>query len=219
MDDYQKGPDLLTVWDSTQHPHEIREHLVQLLGRTEAGVRVVAPDVGGGFGEKGCFFPEELAIPYISLQLERPVKWVEDRQENMMAFHGRGYTVDVEAAAKNDGEVLGIRVSIVADLGAYFFLSTPTIPVLTSHRLAGPYMTPAMSVEVKGVVTNKTPTGAYRGAGGPEAAYCMERIMDLIAQDLGMDPVDVRRKNFIPNTAFPHETPTGITYDLSLIHI
>ena len=211
--DYQKGPDLLTVWDSTQHPHEIREHLVQLLGRTEAGVRVVAPDVGGGFGEKGCFFPEELAIPYISLQLERPVKWVEDRQENMLAFHGRGYTVDVEAAVNNGGEVLGIRVSIVADLGAYFFLSTPTIPVLTSHRLAGPYMTPAMSVEVKGVVTNKTPTGAYRGAGGPEAAYCMERIMDLIAQDLGMDPVDVRRKNFIPNTAFPHETPTGITYD------
>ncbi len=211
--DYQKDQDLLTVWDSTQHPHEIREHLVQLLGRTESGVRVVAPDVGGGFGEKGCFFPEELAIPYISLQLERPVKWVEDRQENMLAFHGRGYTVDVEAAVKNDGELLGIKVSIVADLGAYFFLSTPTIPVLTSHRLAGPYMTPAMSVEVRGVVTNKTPTGAYRGAGGPEAAFCMERIMDLIAQDLGMDPVDVRRKNFIAPEAFPHETPTGITYD------
>ncbi|PKB63774.1 MAG: hypothetical protein BZY80_05410 [SAR202 cluster bacterium Io17-Chloro-G2] len=211
--DYQKRQDLLTVWDSTQHPHEIREHLVHLLGRTESGVRVVAPDVGGGFGEKGCFFPEELAIPYISLQLERPVKWVEDRQENMLAFHGRGYTVDVEAAVKNDGELLGIKVSIVADLGAYFFLSTPTIPVLTSHRLAGPYMTPAMSVEVKGVVTNKTPTGAYRGAGGPEAAFCMERIMDLIAADLGMDPVDVRRKNFIAPESFPHETPTGIAYD------
>ena len=211
--DYQKGPDLLTVWDSTQHPHEIREHLVHLLGRTESGVRVVAPDVGGGFGEKGCFFPEELVIPYISIQLERPVKWVEDRQENMLAFHGRGYTVDVEAAVKNDGELLGIRVSIIADLGAYFFLSTPTIPALTSHRLAGPYRTPAMSVEVLGLVTNKTPTGAYRGAGGPEAAFCMERIMDLIAADLGMDPVDVRRKNFIPPEAFPHETPTGIIYD------
>ena len=211
--DYDSGEDLLTVWDSTQHPHDIRENLVQLLGRTESGVRVVAPDVGGGFGEKGCLFPEEVLVPYLAILLGRPIKWVENRQENMTAFHGRGHSVEVEAAASSDGIILGIRVRIVADLGAYYLQSTPTIPVSTSHRLTGPYLTPAMSVEVQGVVTNKPPTGAYRGAGGPEAAFCMERTIALIAQDLSLDPAEVRRRNFIPPGAFPYETPTGITYD------
>ena len=213
MAEYQSQGDLLTVWDSTQHPHEIREHIAHLLDRPKESVRVVAPDVGGGFGEKGCLYSEEVAIPYISMLLNRPIKWAEDRQENMTAFHGRGHTIDVEAAAKNDGTVLGIRVQIVADLGAYFLLSTPTVPVLTSHRLTGPYRTPAMSVEVQGIITNKPPTGAYRGAGGPEAAFCMERTMDLVAKDLDLDPVEVRRRNFIAPDAFPYETPTGITYD------
>ena len=211
--DYDSQADLLTVWDSTQHPHEVREHLVHLLGRTEDSVRVVAPDVGGGFGEKASLFPEEVVIPYLSILLGRPIKWTESRQENMTAFHGRGHSVKLEAAVKSDGTILGIRVNIVADLGAYFFLSTPTVPVLTTHRLTGPYRTPAMTVEVQGVVTNKPPTGAYRGAGGPEAAFCMERTIDLIALDLGMDPADVRRRNFIPSDAFPWDTPTGITYD------
>ena len=211
--EYQPEADLLTVWDSTQHPHEVHEYLVQLLGRTEKGVRVVAPDVGGGFGEKGCLFPEEIVIPYLAILLGRPIKWIENRQENMVAFHGRGHSVEVEAAVKSDGTIQGIRVNIVADLGAYYFMSTPTVPVLTSHRLTGPYRTPAMSVEVSGVVTNKPPTGAYRGAGGPEAAFCMERTIDLIALDLKLDPAEVRRRNFIPPDAFPYDTPTGITYD------
>ena len=211
--DYQSQGDLLTVWDSTQHPHEMREHLAELLGRSQDSVRVVAPDVGGGFGEKGCMFPEEIAIPSLSIMLGRPIRWAEDRQENMLAFHGRGHTVDVEVAAKSDGTLMGIRVSVVADLGAYFLLSTPTVPVLTSHRITGPYRTPAMSVSVRGVITNKPPTGAYRGAGGPEAAFCMERAVDLVARDLGLDPVEVRRRNFIPTEDFPYETPTGITYD------
>ena len=211
--DYQSEEDLLTVWDSTQHPHEVREHLVHLLGRTESGVRVVAPDVGGGFGEKASLFPEEVVIPYLAILLGRPIKWIESRQENMTAFHGRGHGVEVEAAVRSDGTILGIRVRIVADLGAYYFLSTPTVPVLTTHRLTGPYLTPAMTVEVQGVVTNKPPTGAYRGAGGPEAAFCMERTIDLIALDLGLDPAEVRRRNFIPPDAFPYDTPTGITYD------
>ncbi len=213
MAEYQPEEDLLTVWDSTQHPHDIRGHLAQLLGRPESGVRVVAPDVGGGFGEKGCLFPEEVVVPYLAILLGRPIKWIENRQENMMAFHGRGHSVEMEAATKSDGTILGIRVRIVADLGAYYVLSTPTIPVSTSHRLTGPYRTPAMSVEVRGVVTNKPPTGAYRGAGGPEAAFCMERTIDLIALDLNLDPAEVRRRNFIPPEAFPYETPTGITYD------
>ena len=211
--DYQRDEDLLTVWDSTQHPHEVREHLAHLLGRAESSIRVIAPDVGGGFGEKASLFPEEIVIPYLSILLERPIKWVENRQENMTAFHGRGHSIEVEAAVMSAGTILGIKVDIVAGLGAYYFLSTPTVPVLTTHRLTGPYRTPAMSVSVKGVVTNKPPTGAYRGAGGPEAAFCMERTIDLIALDLGLDPMEVRRTNFIAPDAFPHETPTGIIYD------
>ena len=211
--DYQPQDDRLTVWDSTQNPHGMKPRLAELLGRPESSVRVVTPDVGGGFGEKGCLFPEEVAISYLSTRLGRPVKWVEDRRENQLAFHGRGYTVDVEAAAQHDGTLLGIRVQIVADLGAYFLLSTPTVPVSTSHRLTGPYTTPAMRIEVQGVVTNKPPTGASRRAGGPEAAFCMERTVDLIARDLNLDPAEVRRKNLIPPDAFPYCTPTGITYD------
>ena len=211
--EYDAEADLLTVWDSTQHPHEIREHLARLLDRPLESVRVVCPDVGGGFGEKGCFFPEELSIPFLAIKLGRPIKWVESRQENMLCFHGRGHSIDLEAAATSDGTLLGIRVSISADLGAYFFMSTPTVPILTSHRLTGPYRTPAMSVEVVGVATNKSVTGAYRGAGGPEAAFCMERAVDLVAQELNLDPADVRRRNLIPSDAFPYETPTGITYD------
>ena len=211
--EYDADADLLTVWDSTQHPHEIREHLARLMARPLESVRVVCPDVGGGYGEKGCFFPEEIAIPHLAMKLGRPIKWVESRQENMLCFHGRGHSIDMEAAANSDGELLGIRVNVTADLGAYFFMSTPTVPILTSHRLTGPYRTPAMSVEVIGVATNKPVTGAYRGAGGPEAAFCMERAVDLIAQELGLDPAEVRRRNFIPPDAFPYDTPTGITYD------
>ena len=205
--------DILTVWDSTQHPHSIKAHLARLFRRAEEKVRVIAPDVGGGFGEKGGLFPEEVVVPYLAMRLGRPVKWVEDRQENMVAFHGRGFTVDMEAALKDDGTILGIRVNIVSDLGAYFLPGTPTVPRLTSYRLVGPYRTPAAQVELKGVVTNKPRTGAYRGAGGPEAAFCMERTIDLAARELGLDPAEIRRRNLIPPDAFPYETPTGLSYD------
>ena len=211
--DFQAQEGMLTVWDSTQRPHGVRNYLSQILDLPEDQVRVLASDVGGGFGEKGCMFPEEIAVPYLSKTLGRPVKWVEDRQENMVSFHGRGHTAEVEAAVTNDGVILGVRVRIYVDLGAYFYLSTPAAPTLASERLVGPYKTPAMSVDVLGVITNKAPTGAYRGAGGPEAAFCMERTVDLIAQELGMDPADVRRKNLIGPDAFPYHTPTGVTYD------
>ena len=211
--DFQAQEGMLTVWDSTQRPHGVRNYLSQILDLPENQVRVLASDVGGGFGEKGCMFPEEIAVPYLSKTLGRPVKWVEDRQENMVSFHGRGHTAEVEAAVTNDGVILGVRVRIYVDLGAYFYLSTPAAPTLASERLVGPYKTPAMSVDVLGGITNKAPTGAYRGAGGPEAAFCMERTVDLIAQELGMDPADVRRKNLIGPDAFPYHTPTGVTYD------
>jgi carbon-monoxide dehydrogenase large subunit len=210
---YQPQEDLLTVWDTTQIPHVVRDYLAQLLDRPESSVRVVAPDMGGGFGQRSSVYPEEIALSYISLTLGRPVKWVEDRQENLLSFQARGHTADLEAAVKADGSILGVRVRIVADLGAYFLLSTAAVPLLAAHRMAGPYRTPAMRIDVLGVLTNKTPTGAYRGAGGPEAAFCMERTVDLIAQDLDMDPSEVRRKNFIPPDAFPYDAPTGVTYD------
>ena len=211
--DYQQQDDLLTIWDSTQHPHAIKERLAQRLNRPESKLRVIAPDVGGGFGEKGSLFPEEVAVAYLAILLGRPIKWVEDREENMLAFHGRGHSVDMEVAVKSDGAILGMKVSIVSDLGSYFMAATTTVPLLTSYRLVGPYRTPAAKVELQGVLTNKPRTGAYRGAGGPEAAFCMERTIDLFARDLDLDPAEVRRSNFIPPEAFPYETPTGLTYD------
>ena len=211
--DYRADDRLLTVWDSTQRPHWVRRYLALLLNIPEPEIRVLARDVGGGFGEKGCMFPEEVAIPYFSLALGRPVKWVENRQENMITFHGRGHTAAMEAAVKNDGTILGMRVRICVDLGAYFYFSTPAAPTLSSERLPGPYRTPAMEVVVTGVITNRAPTGAYRGAGGPEAAFSVERTVDLIARELDLDPAEVRRRNLIQPDAFPYHTPTGITYD------
>ena len=211
--EYQSREDMLTVWDSTQEPHQVWHQLAHRLNRPEAKIRVIAPDVGGGFGEKGSVFSEEILVPYLSLNLGRPVKWIEDRQENMLAFHARGHTVDVEAAVKEDGTILGIKVKIFADLGAYFLSETAVVPVTAGHRIQGPYKTPAMTVEVLAALTNKPPTGPYRGAGGPESAFCMEGAVELIARDLGLDPVEVRRKNLIPVDGFPYHTTTGLTYD------
>ena len=210
---YQPEDDFLTIWASTQGAHRVQRQTSRLLDFPEAKIRVIAPDVGGGFGEKGGVFPEDLAVSYLALKLGKPVKWVADRQENMLGFHGRGHSVNVEAAVQNDGTILGIRLQIVGDGGAYFGNSTPGPPYRASHRIIGPYKTPTARIEVLGVVTNKPPTGAYRGAGGPESAFCMERTVDLMARELGLDPVEVRRQNFISPDDFPYMTPTGLTYD------
>jgi carbon-monoxide dehydrogenase large subunit len=210
---YQPQDDLLTVWNATQAPHRVKHFLVHLLQRPAQTVRVIAPDVGGSFGVKDCLFPEDVLIPYLAMRLRRPVKWIEERRENMLAYHGRGHTLDIEAAVRRDGVLLGIRVGVVADIGAYFLLTTPSAPFNVCRRILGPYHIPAISIELAGVLTNKTPTGAYRGTGSPEAAFCMERTMDLIAHDLGLDPAEVRRRNFIPPDAFPYQAATGLTYD------
>jgi carbon-monoxide dehydrogenase large subunit len=210
---YQPQTDLLTVWNATQAPHRVKHFLVHLLQRPEQTVRVVAPDVGGSFGVKDCLFPEDVLIPYLALHLRRPVKWIEERRENMLAYHGRGHSLDIEAAVRRDGVLLGIRVYVVADIGAYFLLTTPSAPFNVCRRIVGPYHIPAISIELVGVLTNKTPTGAYRGTGSPEAAFCLERTMDLIAHDLGLDAAEVRRRNFIPAEAFPYRAATGLTYD------
>ena len=210
---YQPQADLLTVWNATQAPHRVKHFLVHLLQRPAPTVRVVAPDVGGSFGVKDCLFPEDVLIPYLAMRLRRPVKWIEERRENMLAYHGRGHSLDIEAAVRRDGVLLGIRVSVVADIGAYFLLTTPSAPFNVCRRIIGPYHIPAISIELMGVLTNKTSTGAYRGTGSPEAAFGIERTMDLIAHDLELDPAEVRRRNFIPPDAFPYQAATGLTYD------
>jgi carbon-monoxide dehydrogenase large subunit len=210
---YQPQADLLTVWNATQAPHRVKHFLVHLLQLPEPAVRVIAPDVGGSFGVKDCLFPEDVLMPYLAMRLGRPVKWIEERRENMLAYHGRGHSLDIEAAVRRDGVILGIRVHVVADIGAYFLLTTPSAPFNVCRRIVGPYHIPAINIELTGVLTNKTPTGAYRGTGSPEAAFCIERTMDLIAHDLELDPAAVRRRNFIPPDAFPYRAATGLTYD------
>jgi carbon-monoxide dehydrogenase large subunit len=210
---YQPQEQSLTLWASTQVPHRLKRNLERLLKRPPRHLRVIAPDVGGGFGQKVEVWPEDVALCYLAMALERPIKWVEDRRENMLAYHGRGYAAEAEAAVTRDGTILGMHFRIVADVGAYFLSATPGPPVNAAHRVAGPYAIPTMDVECLGVLTNKPPTGPYRGAGGPEGAFFMERTIDLIARELRLDPVEVRRRNFIPREAFPYTTATGLIYD------
>ena len=203
----------LTVWTSTQVPHRVKSYLGMLLPQQPLDVRVIAPDVGGGFGRKIEVWPEEVAVCYAAIELGRPVKWIETRSENMVSSHGRGFTADVEAAVQADGHILGMRIRMLADLGAYFLTSSGGPLGNAVQRVAGPYDIPAMDVECLGVTTNKPPTGPYRGAGGPEAAVPIERMLDTIAAALGMDPAELRRVNFIPADSFPYTTATGLTYD------
>ena len=210
---YEAETQLLTLWASTQTPYKLKDHLGSLLSRPPRDIRVLAPDVGGGFGQKVEIWPEDVVLSYLAILLERPVKWIEERWENLLAYHGRGYHADVEAAARKDGSVLGMRLRMVADLGAYCLTSTLAVPVNASHRAAGPYAIPDMDVECLSVTTNKPPTGPYRGAGAPETAFFLERTMDLIARELKLDPAEVRRRNFVPPDAFPYTAATGLTYD------
>ena len=210
---YDASGDLLTVWDSTQAPNQIKRYLAQMLGRPEESIRVVAPDVGGSFGIKDCMFSEDVLMPFLALRLQKPVKWVEDRQENLITYHGRGMSLDVEVAVDKKGVILGIRASILADIGAYFYFTTPFPLFNAARRITGPYDVPAVRVDLLGVITNKTPVAAYRGTGSPEAAFCIERTLDLIAKDLGLDPAKIRRSNYISKDAFPYRSCTGNMYD------
>ncbi|HET8562611.1 MAG TPA: molybdopterin cofactor-binding domain-containing protein, partial [Candidatus Binatia bacterium] len=204
----------LTVWSSTQIPHMLKSHLSQMLKLAENQVRVIAPEVGGGFGSKLNVYAEEGLLGYLALKLNRPVKWSEGRRENIQAtIHGRGQVGHVEAAVKKDGTILGLRYNVIADIGAYHQLFTPAIPPFTGLMLSGCYKIPAISTKVTAVFTNKMSTDAYRGAGRPEATYVIERMIDRVAQELGIDPVKVRRKNFPKPAEFPFKTATGVAYD------
>jgi carbon-monoxide dehydrogenase large subunit len=212
--EYLPGEQQLTVWTSTQIPHLLRTQLALMVGLPENKVRVIAPEVGGGFGSKLNVYAEEALLGFISMQLRRSVKWIETRRENIAAtIHGRGQVGEVSAAVKNDGTILGLRYEVTADLGAYHQLLTPAIPTLTGLMLSGAYKIPAIAMTCTGVFTNKMATDAYRGAGRPEATYVVERIVDVIAQELQLDPVEVRRKNFPKSNEFPFATATGLFYD------
>jgi aerobic carbon-monoxide dehydrogenase large subunit len=211
---YNPEANELSVWSSTQIPHIVKTHLAQMLKLPQSELRVIAPDVGGGFGCKLNVYAEEALLGHLALELKRPVKWVEERRENFQATtQGRGQIGEVEAAVTKDGTVLGLKYKVVADIGAYHQLFTPAIPPFTGLMLSGCYKIPAIGIEVRAAFTNKMSTDAYRGAGRPEATYVIERLMDRVAQELKLDPAVVRRRNFIKAGDFPYKTATGLTYD------
>ena len=209
---YDRGRGKLTVWTSTQIPHLVRTLLAGAMSMPENKIQVIAPDVGGGFGCKLQFYPEELVVPYLSRQLGRPVKWIEKRREHFTStIHGRGLVEYFDAAVKNDGTLLAVKCRAYCDMGAYMQLLTPAIPGLGLILMAGAYDAKAIEYEQIAVFTNKVATDAYRGAGRPEATYAIERLMDTIARELNLDPAEVRRKNFIHDFSKP--TPAGLMYD------
>jgi carbon-monoxide dehydrogenase large subunit len=201
-----------TVWISTQVPFDVRDDLAEALGVGKDDVRTIATEVGGGFGAKLQIYPEYLVIAIAAKRLGRPVRWFESRSESMVNLtHGRAQVQFVEMGATRDGRVAGMTVSLLADMGAYPIAAF--LPTTTQEMLSGVYSIPRISCEGRAVVTNATPVGPYRGAGRPEATALVERAMDLLAAELGMDPVEVRRRNLIPRDAFPYTTAAGTTYD------
>ena len=213
--DFNPGTNQLTVWTSTQIPHLVRLLLALVTGHPEHQIRVIAPDVGGGFGCKLYLYAEEVIASILAKRLGRPVKWIEGRQENYLATtHGRDHVGEVEIIGDSDGNVTGLRTDIYANMGAYLSTFAPAIPTyLFGLMLVGPYSIDNIQCKVTGVYTTTTPVDAYRGAGRPEATYLVERMMDRYAAEIGMDPAEVRRKNLIPPFEDGHEVATTVIYD------
>src|SRR4051812_280229 len=206
--------DGVTMWSATQIPHILRVMLTLTLGLPEHKVRVIAPDVGGGFGGKIPVTPEELISVLVARRLGKPVKYTESRSESLMsAHHGRDQLQDITITAKRDGTVTGLDVHLLADMGAYLRLVGPGVPILGAFMFNSIYKFPAYRFVCEGIFTTKTPTDAYRGAGRPEATFAIERIMDELAVELGLDPMELRRKNWIKHEEFPFTTVAGLTYD------
>jgi len=204
----------LTMWSSTQVPHIVKTMTALTLGLPEHKVRVIAPDVGGGFGGKLQVIPEEFLTVLIARRLGKPVKWTETRSESMVAtHHGRAQIQDLTLAARRDGTVTGLKVELIADMGAYLRIITPGTPLLGAFMFNGIYKFPAYRFTCTNVFTTKTPTDAYRGAGRPEATFAIERIMDELAAELGMEPLELRERNWIKHEEFPFTTVAGLNYD------
>jgi len=211
---YEPGKEAMTIWSSTQNPHILRTMIGAMTGMGQDRVRAIAPEVGGGFGSKINIYAEEYVAAVITKKLGVPVKWVEDRSEAFVATtHGRDLIGYIDLAATRDGKVLGLKMRLIADIGAYNMLLTAAIPTLTMLMANGSYDIPAIRATLTEVFTNKTPTDAYRGAGRPEATYFLERAMDMLARELKMTPAEVRRRNFIPANKFPYATQMGAVYD------
>jgi carbon-monoxide dehydrogenase large subunit len=211
---WEPGKESMTIWSSTQNPHILKTMLAAMNGLGQHQVRAIAPEVGGGFGAKINIYGEEYVASVLSKKLGIPIKWIEDRSEAFVATtHGRDILGYIDLAAKRDGTVLGLKMRLIADIGAYNMLLTAAIPTLTMLMANGTYRIPAIRTTLTEVFTNKTPTDAYRGAGRPEATYFLERAMDMLAAELKMDPAELRRKNFIQPNQFPFQTQMGAVYD------
>jgi carbon-monoxide dehydrogenase large subunit len=212
---YSQATGELTLWNTTQNPHIVRFIMSLVTGVPEDRLRVVAPEVGGGFGSKIAQIQGDFIAVFCAMKLGRPVKWIETRSENYQSTtHGRDHVQDVELAATKDGRILGLRATVWAGMGAYLSTAAPGIPtILHGLMICGPYTIPAVKEDVYGVYTNTTPVEAYRGAGRPEASFMLERLIDHLSDEIGVDPVEVRRRNLIPPFADGHNVITGLTYD------
>ena len=204
---YDKGRDQLDVWGETKTTHFNRKVMSSLLQMPEHRIHFYEPDVGGGFGVRGEFYPEDFIIPFASIKLGRPIKWIEDRREHLLsANHSREHICRLEVAAKRDGTILGLRVIVYGDIGAYVRTHGVIVPTLTASNMAGPYRVPNFEGRVVCLVTNKVGTGTYRGPGGYEQSFSRERFLDIMAQDLGIDIVELRKKNLISPEEMPYDT-------------
>jgi aerobic carbon-monoxide dehydrogenase large subunit len=212
--EYDAGTGSLTLWNTTQNPHVARLVIAAFVGMApEHKLRVIAPDVGGGFGSKIFIYPEEVVALWASRRLGRPVKWVSDRSEAFLTdAHGRDHVTHAEMAFDGDGKILGLRAKTLANLGAYMSTFSSSVPTyLYATLLSGQYAIPQIYCEVDAVYTNTVPVDAYRGAGRPEATFVVERLIEVGARELGQDPAELRRKNFV--RTFPHLTPVIMAYD------
>ena len=214
MFDFDPASGQLSAWVSSQAIFRARETLAMFLGLDAGNILVHNAEVGGAFGAKNVFLGEEVVAAYLAMAHARPVKWIEQRDENLQAqSQGRGQIHDIEADFQADGILLGLKLRSLADLGAFLVATTTMVPTRVPLMLCGPYRVQAVESEVIGVFTNKAITAPYRGAGRPEATYILERVMDRIAHELGIDPAEVRRRNFIAPKDFPYRTVTGVVYD------
>jgi carbon-monoxide dehydrogenase large subunit len=206
--------DLLTVWRSTQSPFLTRNLLSVVLGRPEEKIRVIAPDVGGAFGAKSAMYPDELCAVLLAMELDAPVRWVSSRMEDIaLTVQGRDQVQQVEAAYTNQGEIVALKVRSIFNVGGVLMHPGAAPPLRVTNYATGAYRIQAIRVDASGVYTNTSPTGPYRGAGRPEAAYLVERVANEIARELKLDPSEVRRRNFIQPDQFPYTTPVGAVYD------
>jgi carbon-monoxide dehydrogenase large subunit len=218
---FDSATEQLTLWTSSQMPHLVRTKLADHLRHPENQIRVIAPDVGGGFGLKCHLFPEEVIVAWLARELGAPIRWLEDRREAMMAsFHAKDELVDAELAVDADGSIRGARIRALSDTGAYSaFPWTSTLEVMHILQIfPGPYRVRNYAASVAAVATNKAPLSTYRGVGAPTASFVMESLLDRAARQLGIDPADIRRKNLIRKEEFPYTSITGLTYEIGGYH-